>query len=59
MILPDDDVTIRFFWHGLLLESATSNMSFCPDAHMVSSGGLPTPVRYAGAITMQGVMLVL
>jgi hypothetical protein len=59
VILPDDDVTIRFFWHGLLLESASSNMSFCPAAHLVSSGGLLTPVRYAGAITMQGVKLVL
>lgn len=59
VILPDDDVTIRFYWHGLLLESATSNMSFCGDAHTVSSGGLLTPVRYAGAITMQGVVLQL
>jgi len=59
VILPDDDVTIRFFWHGLLLESASSNMSFCPAAHLVSSGGLLTPVRYSGAITMQGVMLAL
>lgn len=59
VILPDDDVTIRFFWHGLLLESATSNMSFCGAAHTVSSGGLLTPVRYAGAITMQRVKLQL
>ncbi|HEY8326008.1 MAG: hypothetical protein ACHQ1E_07500 [Ktedonobacterales bacterium] len=59
VIMPDDDVTIRFYWHGLLLESATSNMSFCGDAHTVSSGGLLTPVRYAGAITMQGVVLQL
>jgi len=59
VILPDDDVAIRFYWHGLLLESATSNMSFCSAAHTVSSGGLLSPVRYAGAITMQGVVLQL
>jgi hypothetical protein len=59
VILPDDDVTIRFYWHGLPLESASSNMSYCPAAHLVSSGGLLAPVRYAGAITMQGVALVL